>query len=70
MSLLLEELLTQFTPTELLRVVPMPECEELTSLSEDTIKREYPDLIVHVSPRRIGIRLGDIINIARSRQAA
>jgi hypothetical protein len=67
---LLDELLTKFTALELLRVVPMPECEEITSLSEDTLKREYPDLIVDVSPRRVGMHLGDVLRIARSRQVA
>jgi hypothetical protein len=67
---LLDELLKEFTPLQLARVAPLPECAEITSLSEDTLKREYPELIVRVSPRRIGIRVGDCLRIARSQKAA
>jgi hypothetical protein len=39
---------------------------ELTSLSVDSIKRHYPHLIRHLSPRRQAIRLGDALSIGNS----
>jgi len=52
---------------ELLRVAPMAEVEHLTSLSQDTIKREYGHLIVHLSERRTGMRVGDALTVGRTR---
>jgi hypothetical protein len=50
-------LLTMLPPLELLRVVEMEEAAHLSSASSDTLLREYPDLIVHVSRRRRGMRI-------------
>jgi hypothetical protein len=46
------------------RIVTMQEAVELTTLSEDTLARNYPDLIIRLSPRRKGMRLGDVLTIA------
>ena len=46
------------SPIELNRIVPMGEASELSSLSEDTLRREHPDKIVHLSKRRDGMRVG------------
>jgi hypothetical protein len=51
------KLLAEFPPLELLRVVPMPEAERLSSLSSDTLEREHGDKIVQISPRRKGMRV-------------
>jgi len=67
---LLDELLTKFSKLELLRVVPLPECKQLTSLSEDTLKRQYPELIRHISPRRVGISFADVLYIVHSSRKA
>ncbi|HEU4804933.1 MAG TPA: hypothetical protein VFS91_03855 [Nitrobacter sp.] len=38
--------------------------ETITSLSADTLQREYPDLIVRLSPGRRGMKLRDALRIA------
>ena len=48
---------------ELERIVPPDEAEQLTSLSHDTLRRRFPNLIVNLSPRRVGIRLRDVLAI-------
>jgi hypothetical protein len=45
-------------PVELLRIVPPPEVERISTLSWDTVKRNHPDKIVHLSERRVGMRVG------------
>ena len=49
------------------RVASMAEAEEFTSLSKDTLKRRYPDLIEQLSPRRRGMRVRNLIKIANQR---
>jgi hypothetical protein len=51
---------------ELNRMLPLEKVAELTSLSVDSIKRHYPHLIRHLSPRRQAIRLGDALSIGNS----
>jgi hypothetical protein len=41
------------------------EVEFLTSMGFETFRRHYPHLIVELSPRRIGVRAGDVYAIAR-----
>jgi hypothetical protein len=50
-------------PEELLlkRIVPLKQASELSSLSEDTLRRRYPEKIVKLSERRQGMRLGDAL---------
>ena len=50
-------------PEDLLlkRIVPLKQASELSSLSEDTLKRRYPDKIIKLSERRQGMRLGDAL---------
>jgi hypothetical protein len=50
-------LLKSMSAAELLRVAAMPEAEHLSSLSEDTLKREHADKIVKLSKRRDGMRV-------------
>ena len=50
-------ILARMEPIQLLRIAPMPECEQLSSLSEDTLAREHADKIVHLSTRRKGMRV-------------
>jgi hypothetical protein len=38
--------------------------EEITGLSEDTLKRRYPDRIKQLSTRRCGMKLRDAIAIS------
>jgi hypothetical protein len=55
-------------PVEWLRIVPPVEAEELSSLSWDSIKRNHPDKIVHVSARRVGLRVGDALMIGNTKR--
>ena len=57
---------TQTPPTwlELESVRRLPEVEQITSLSVDTLKRKYPDRIIRLSDRREGMKLRDALAIA------
>jgi hypothetical protein len=45
-------------PIELLKIVEPQEAERLCSLSWDSIRRNHPDKVVHLSKRRVGMRIG------------
>jgi hypothetical protein len=49
---------------ELESVQRMPVASRITSLSADTLKRRYPELIVHLSDRRVGMKLKHALAIA------
>jgi hypothetical protein len=51
-------------PVELLRIVKPEEAERLSSLSWDTITREHSDKIVHLSDRRVGMRVGHCLMLS------
>ena len=51
-------------PVELLRIVDPKEAERLSSASWDTIQRNHADLIIKLSPRRVGLRVGHALMIA------
>ncbi len=53
-------------PVELLRIAPPEEAEQLSSLSWDTIKRNHADKVVHLSRRRVGMRVGHALLIAKN----
>jgi hypothetical protein len=50
-------LLKILPPLDLLRIAPMPEAERLSSMSEDSLRRNHSDKIVKLSPRRTGMRV-------------
>jgi hypothetical protein len=45
------------------RIIPLPEAARLSSMSIDTIKRRHGGKIVHISPRRRGMRLRDALTL-------
>jgi|KBSMisStandDraft_5_1062788.scaffolds.fasta_scaffold453057_3 hypothetical protein len=51
---------------ELDRIASPPECERLAGASWDTLKRTYPDKIVKISPRRVGMRVRDALQLDSS----
>jgi hypothetical protein len=57
--------LPQLSDVELHRIVEMDEAERLSSLSADTWERRYPHLIVRLSKRRKGVRLGHALMIGK-----
>jgi hypothetical protein len=46
---------------ELNRIVSLEEAAKLRGVSKDTIKRRYPEIIIKLSPRRVGVRLRDAL---------
>jgi hypothetical protein len=44
-----------------------PTAEEITSLSADTLKRKYADRIKHLADKRVGMSLGDALDIAEGK---
>jgi hypothetical protein len=51
---------------EMRRIVPLPEAAKLCRLSTDTLRRRHRNLFVRLSPRRIGMRIGDVLDIGKS----
>jgi hypothetical protein len=51
-------------PVEMLRVAKPEETERLSSISWDTWEREHSDKIVHLSKRRVGVRVGHALMLA------
>jgi hypothetical protein len=43
---------------------------ELTGLSTDTLRRRYTHLIRRLSPRRVGMKLRDVLTIGTSEDSA
>jgi hypothetical protein len=48
------------------RIASLKEVMKLTGLSLDTIKRNYRDRIIRLSPRRLGMRVEDALQLAPS----
>jgi hypothetical protein len=48
---------------ERLRVVSIEEAASLANMSMDTIRRHHRDKFIKLSPRRIGMRLGDALRL-------
>jgi hypothetical protein len=44
------------------RIIPVPQAAKIWGISTDTFKRHYPHLIRKLSPRRNGVRLGDVLD--------
>ena len=49
------------TPVELNRIVTLDEASRLSSLSKDTLRDRFRDKLVHLSDRRMGMRVGDAL---------
>jgi len=60
-----DEMFSEKLPTwlELESVLRMSVAERITSLSADSLRRLYPDLIVRLSVRRHGLKLRDVLAI-------
>lgn len=52
------------------RIISLREAAHLSSLSEDTLKRRYPNIVRKLSPRRCGVRLGDVLSIGLTTEDA
>jgi hypothetical protein len=51
---------------ELDQIIYLQEAEQISSLSPDSWKRNHPEKIVELSPRRLGIRLRDALMLRKS----
>jgi hypothetical protein len=63
---------TKLTPVQLHSAIPLdgkakPTVKSVTNLSPDSVKRHYGHLLVHPSPRRTTMTLGNAIAIASGR---
>jgi hypothetical protein len=47
------------------RILPLQKVAELTSLSEDTLKRNYCEKIKRISARRLGMSVADALAICQ-----
>jgi hypothetical protein len=45
-----------------LRMVSLAQAAALRGVSVDTLKRRFPHLIKRVSPRRLAVRVGDLLD--------
>jgi hypothetical protein len=52
---------------ELERALPLPEVQELTGLSRDSLTRHHRDKIVQLTPRRCGMKLRDVLTIVNGK---
>jgi hypothetical protein len=55
--------LPELSPLEMHRVVSLNEAARLAGISDDTLRRRHPDKIVRISPRRVGMRVGDALQL-------
>jgi hypothetical protein len=59
-----KSLRVQLSPEqELRKILPLEQVSEITNLSRDTLKRSHGDLVLRLSPRRLGMRLSDVLSI-------
>lgn len=61
--------LSELSALERLRVAPMNEAEHLSGLSQETIRRHHANLIIDLSPRRQGMRVGDALSLRVKKSA-
>jgi hypothetical protein len=55
---------------ERLRIIPLAEAAHLAGLSEDGLRRHHSAKLIRLSPRRVGMRLGDALMLKEGRGAA
>jgi hypothetical protein len=54
------------TAFELERMLTLDEVAEFRGLSKDSVRRHYGHLIRRLSPRRVGMKLRDVLTIGKS----
>jgi hypothetical protein len=48
------------------RIITLQEAAKLSSISIDSWKRNHKDKIVKLSPRRLGVKLADVLAIGKA----
>jgi hypothetical protein len=56
----------ELDPLALRKIILLEQVTELTTLSVDSLKRHHADKIKRLSPRRLGMSLGDALAIGAS----
>jgi hypothetical protein len=62
--------LPEIDPVQLHKIISIPEVEELTNLSRDALEKHYRHLFVHLTPKRVGMRLGHALQISAAQSTA
>jgi hypothetical protein len=62
--------LPALSPLELNRIVRPPEAERLSGQHWDTLQRNYPELIIKMSKRVVGMRVGHALQLNKARTSA
>jgi len=55
---------TRLTAIELERIAPLSEAARLAGVSKDTLQRHHADKILKLSPRRLGMRVRDALDVS------
>ena len=50
---------------ELERIITLREAHDISGLSPDAWRNNYPDLIIRLSPRRQGIKLKHVLSVGQ-----
>jgi hypothetical protein len=61
---------SSWTKLQLESIKSLSEVEELTSLDRDTLVRVYPDFLVRLSPKRLGMKFRNVLKIMNGDAAA
>jgi hypothetical protein len=48
------------------RIVSLKEASRLAGVSVDTLRKHYKALIVRVGPKRVGMRLNDVLSLGQA----
>jgi hypothetical protein len=64
-----QEQITQLTAIELQRIASLAEAARLAGISVDTLQRHHPEKILRLSPRRLGMRVGDALQLSKKKSA-
>jgi hypothetical protein len=59
----------RLSAVELQRIAPLREASHLSGVSQDTLKRHHSDKILRLSPRRLGMRVGDALQLGTRKSA-
>jgi hypothetical protein len=62
----IERRAAELTAIELHRIVDLQEASRLSGLSVDTLKRRFSEKILHLSPRRLGMRVRDALMLVEA----
>jgi hypothetical protein len=69
-SKIVVEELPALTPLELHRIARPPEVEHLSGLHWDSIGRNYPEQIIKMGKRAVGMRVGHALQLNKARTRA